>query len=135
MDLTRKPRTDERKQIPRICATIYKIPKHVQMDGIALIDARLDPTLTGKMEQEEIAISIWMLTKIRPNFRIVDLRCEVVDRLVDLYKTASQREKDTSPLTYDILITRPQGLLAEDLINEILEYSIELGFDKGRRGR
>ena len=48
------------------------------MDGIALIDARLDPTLTGKMEQEEIAIVIRMLTKIRPNFRIVDFDAKML---------------------------------------------------------
>ena len=56
-------------KIPKCIKRVHEIPKCHQLDGIALIDERLDPTLTGKMEQEETVIVIEMLTKIRPNFK------------------------------------------------------------------
>ena len=56
---------------------VYKVPKCHQLDGIAAVDPALDPTLTGKMELDEIAVCVWLLTRIRPDFKVCDLRVEL----------------------------------------------------------
>ena len=73
---------------------IQKVPKRYQVDGIQRIESDLDSTLTGKCDQDECAVIIWMLTRIDPNFTLSDLRVCYYDDLWDKYKLAAARLKD-----------------------------------------
>ena len=81
-------------KISRSVGTVLKIPKSHQVDGLLAIDAKLDSTLTGKMDIEELAVAIWILTRIRPDFKLPDLRCEFYDEIHAKYKHASERIKE-----------------------------------------
>ena len=108
---------------------IYKIPKCHQVDGIHLIVKQLDPTLTGKMDQEEAAVVVWILTRIRPDFRLHDLRCNFYQQLFEKYMHAAERLKEQSPANYALIVTKIQTFLAEDDLDKILQFAVELGFD------
>jgi len=62
--------------------------------GIEHVDKTLDPTLTGKMDQDELAVTVWMLTHLRPSMKLSDLRVEYYEQLFQRYKQASDRLKD-----------------------------------------
>ena len=67
------------------------------LDGIALIYERLDPSFTGKMDAAELPVLVWIITKIRPNFRIADFRCEYFESVREKYLVAASRLKENSP--------------------------------------
>ena len=73
---------------------VGKIPKCHQVDGILRIDKFLDSTLTGKLDQDEAAVVVWILIRIRPNFRISDLRRTNYEEVHDKYVIAADRLKD-----------------------------------------
>ena len=81
--------------ISRSATTLSKIPKCHNVDGIFQVDARLDPTLTAKMETDEISITVWLVTRMRPDVRVVDLRCEYYEELWVKYEVAAKRLKDS----------------------------------------
>jgi len=81
-------------KISRSVGTILKVPKCHQGTGMEKIDAKLDSTLTGKMDNEEGAVVIWILTRIKPDFKIADLRCEYYEELWGKYQHAAERIKD-----------------------------------------
>ena len=110
---------------------VLLIPKCHQVDGIAAIAESLGSTLTGKLDQEELAVVIWILTRIRPDFRISELRCEHFEEVHEKYKQAALRLKTQSPAKYRLIVTKIQTFLAEDEEDNILRFAIDLGFDPG----
>ena len=63
---------------------LCKLPKIRLGEALEFIEEVLDSTLTAAAtcDQDMLAILIWLLTRIRPNLMISDLRCE---RYIDLY--------------------------------------------------
>ena len=71
---TNKQKTGQgqKTKIANSVSTIHKIPKCHNVDGVGLIAKNLDATLTGKCDADELAIIVWLLTRIRPDFKIAD---------------------------------------------------------------
>ena len=63
--------------------SLFRIPKWVQVDGIQKMSEALDSTLTGGLSAEELAIVVWLLCRIAPNFKMCDLRCSSYEETVD----------------------------------------------------
>jgi len=82
------------RKISTSVGTVLKVPKCHQLDAIAMVDPKLDSTLTGKCDADEVCVILWLLTRIRPNFKIPDLRCEYYEQLFEKYKQAADRIKD-----------------------------------------
>ena len=122
-------RNKEKTIVSKSVSYILKLPKCHFVDCFQLIDTRLDPTLTGKLEQDEAALVLWILTRVRPNFKVWDLRCSTYEEIFVCLQAAAQREKDNHPATYDNLIQSIQAFLADDEIAGILQCALELGFD------
>ena len=61
------PETPKTSQISNNVGMIMEMPNCRLRDALAVIDKRLDPTLTGKLEQDDFAVVIWAFTKIWPN--------------------------------------------------------------------
>jgi len=74
--------------------TIKQLPKCQQVDGIESVEPSLDSTLSGKCDTDELAVIVWLLTRIRPDFRTADLRVEAYEDIFERYKTAATRNKD-----------------------------------------
>ena len=74
---------------------LKKIPKMHQVDGIQQLDSRLDSTLTGALDQEELSVIVWILTHVRPDFKMHDLRCVTYEEIYSQkFMVAAQRVKD-----------------------------------------
>ena len=127
------PQTEETKSqkkiISRSVATVQKIPKCHQVDGVTAIEASLDSTLSGKCDQDELAVMVWILTRIKPNFKISDLRCEYYEDIYELYKSAASRLRVQNRSNYNLLLTKLHTFLAEDDTDNILVLAMEYGFD------
>ena len=89
-----QPASKYTKLISRSVGCVLKVPKCHQADGVEQIDAKLDSTLTGKLDQEELAVVIWILTQIRPDMKLTDLRCEYYEELFLKFIYAANRIKD-----------------------------------------
>ena len=68
--------TPWRHKISNSVHCVSKIPRRHHVDGLAVIDQRLDSSLTGKLDKVELSVVSWMLTKVRPNFLLTELRGE-----------------------------------------------------------
>ena len=66
--------TIKKKKVSGSVSTVHKIPKCHQVDGIQAIEASLDATLSGKCDQDELAVIVWVLTRTKSNFKISELR-------------------------------------------------------------
>ena len=74
---------------------LKKIPKMHQVDGIQQLDSRLDSTLTGALDQEELSVIVWLLTHMKPDFKMHDLRCDTYEEIfANKLMGAAQRVKD-----------------------------------------
>ena len=81
-------------KISRSVGTVHKVPKCHQVDGIEHMDKKLDSTLTGEMDSDESAVVVWLLSRLKPDFKLTDLRCEYYEELYLKYKHAAERVKD-----------------------------------------
>ena len=86
--------TIKKKKVSGSVSTVHKIPKCHQVDGIQAIEASLDATLSGKCDQDELAVIVWILTRIKPNFKISVLRCGYYEDVSESYKIAAGLVKD-----------------------------------------
>ena len=67
---------------------------NVHLDAVEHFDKRLDPTITGKCDQDELCVVVWMFTRIKPNFSIADLKAVSWKDLWQKYENAALRLKD-----------------------------------------
>jgi len=88
------PDAPTKTKISRSVGTIKQLPKCQQVDGIESVEPSLDSTLSGKCDSDELAVLVWLLTRIRPDFRTADLRVEAYEDIFERYKTAATRNKD-----------------------------------------
>ena len=89
--------TDEPKENPiggRGCPCPLKFPKMYALEALQYFDERLDQTLTGNCDQEEIAIMIWLLTGIKPLHPCSNLGCKTWQQLYRSLDKGQQRKKD-----------------------------------------
>ena len=93
------------------------------------IAKNLDSSLAGKCDADELAIIVWLLTRIRPDFKIADLRCVYYDDVFEKYEMAAARLRDQSPANFNFTLTKIQTLLYEDELDQILALALELGFN------
>ena len=54
---------------------VVKIPKDVMVKIIETIQPMLDCTLTGKVDQQILAVIMWILSDTKPNFLVKDFMC------------------------------------------------------------
>ena len=114
--------TADGKKLTQISASVScvgKIPRCHQLDGINVIDPNLDSTLCGKCEQDELAVIVWMLTGIRPDFKLTDLRCGDYEAIADKYKFAANRLKEQSPGKYNAIVTKIHAFLLDEEISSV----------------
>jgi len=74
-------KTSERVKVSSSVGTVVKIPKAWQVKGIEALHEMLDCTLLGKFDQNILAIVLWLLTDIKPNFKMADLMVAYYDEL------------------------------------------------------
>ena len=79
----------------------------------------MDSTLCGKCEPDELAVIPWLLTRVRPDFKLSDLRCGDFEAVVEKIKFAANRLKEQNPASYNLLLTKIRALLAADEIMSV----------------
>ena len=87
---------------------LCKLPKIRLGEALEFLEEVLDSTLTAAAtcDQDMLAIIIWLLTRIKPNQMITDLRCE---RYIDLYlrfRAASNRVKANNAHDYNEVLSK-----------------------------
>ena len=116
------------KKVTTAGLPINKLPKVRLSEGIEFLEETLDSTLTAhsSCDQDMCAIIVWLLTRIRPNLMITDLRCE---RYIDLYlrfRAASNRFKAHNAHDYNEVLSK---LVMSELEPEpVLDMAITRGF-------
>jgi len=88
----------------------------------------LDSTLTASCDQDLLAVIIWLLTRLKPNQGIRDLRCE---RYIDLYlrfRAASNRFKAHNAHDYNEVLSKL--VLCPLDPTDVLEFAMARGFDE-----
>ena len=119
----------EKTKISKSISTIHKVPKCHNVDGVGHIAKNLDSTLTGKCDADELAIIVWLLTRIRPDFKISDLRCIYYEDIFEKYEMAAARLRDQNPANFNLLLTKIQTFLVEEELDQILVLALEMGFN------
>ena len=87
--------TPEKTRVGNSIHSVMNVPKIYQIDAISKgIDATVDSTLTGNCDSEELAIIVWILTRINPQMNLGCLRVNFYEELHDCYRTGMERQKD-----------------------------------------
>ena len=108
-------------RISKSVSTIQKVPKCHQVDGIQHVDASIDSTLSGKCDQDELAVIVWLLTRIKPDFKVSDLRCDYYEQIFEKYQCAGKRIKERREfiflhwLTHNLLKIRDSPARAQEV--------------------
>ena len=96
----------------RAVPIILKWPKTHAMKCLKHLDGRFEPTMTGICDSEEIAILIWCITSIKPNFKCSDLNPKYWEELFDDIGKGQQRKKDifcSHPIAYTSRPPKPKA--------------------------
>ena len=124
-------RAFRRTRITSSATTVKKIPKCHQIELISGIESTLEAYLTNNIDGEELALVVWILTRVTPHTKLTDIRCGTYDDLLYKYKVAAERERKSSPSTYGVNVNKLRTFLAErsdDTSEKIVELALELGF-------
>ena len=81
---------------------ICKLPKVRLTEAIEFLEERLDSTITSNahVTQELAAIVIWLLSGIKPNTKLTDLRCKHYVEVYDRFRAAKDRKKALPEFKY-----------------------------------
>ena len=84
-----------KQTISRSINILRKVPKVINIQFVNLIVEKIDPTMIGPMQNDEIMVILWALTKLKPNFKIGFLaNCKTYEHLLEHYKVAATRCKE-----------------------------------------
>jgi len=87
--------TSLRSRITGSASILHALPKTRRAQLLEHIDPRLDAALTADLDTESISKILWMLTKVKPNTKIADLRVKRYDQLGSLMSRAAVRVAST----------------------------------------
>jgi hypothetical protein len=87
--------TSLRSRITGSASILHALPKTRRAQLLEHIDPRLDAALTADLDTESISKILWMLTKVKPNTKIADLRVKRYDQLGSLMRRAAVRVAST----------------------------------------
>ena len=81
---------------------ISKLPKIRLTEAIEFLEEKLDSTITSNahVTQELAAIVIWLLSGIKPNTKLTDLRCKLYIEVYDRFRAAKDRKKALPEFKY-----------------------------------
>ena len=87
---------------------LCKLPKIRLGEALEFLEEVLDSTLTaqGTCDQDLLGIIMWLLTKIKPNLMISDLRCTRYIELYDRLRRASNRIKQCNAHDYNEVLSK-----------------------------
>ena len=84
-------------------STILRIPKIHQVDCLQKMDSFLDSTLIGKCDSQELVVIVWLFTRIKPGFKIADMRCDDYDATVDHQMESNAKLKSLNGLVLQVI--------------------------------
>ena len=86
--------------------SISKLPKIRLSESVEFVEPHLDSTLLAQCDQDLLAMIVWLLTRIRPNIKIQDLRCDVYVEIYIRFKNAAARLKQQDPKAYNDMVVK-----------------------------
>ena len=109
---------------------LCRLPKNRLGEALEFLEEVLDSTLTAAAtcDQDMLAILIWLLTRIKPNQMITDLRCE---RYIDVYlrvRAASNRIKQCNAHDYNEVLSKL--VLCQLDPADVVEIAVTRGFEQ-----
>ena len=109
---------------------LCRLPNIRLGEALEFLEEVLDSTLTAATtcDQDMLAILIWLLTRMRPNLMISDLRCE---RYIDLYlrlRAASNRIKQCNAHDYNEVLSKLKLCHLDP--TDVVEIAVTRGFEQ-----
>ena len=108
---------------------LCRLPKIRLGEALEFLEEVLDSTLTAQphCDQDLLGMAVWLLTKIKPNLMISDLRCTRYIELYDRLRKASNRIKHCNALDFnDVLQKLVQSQLDPA---DVVDLAMNRGFD------
>ncbi len=107
---------------------IFKLPKVRLSEAIECVHDKLDSTMTAELNQSCLAVVLWMLTQVKCNMKVHDLRCDTYGDLYKRFKVAAQRAS--------VVNDRQQKEIVDDLLSQrmlteefVLDKAVAFGFN------
>ena len=85
---------------------LCKLPKVRLAEALEFLEERLDSTITSNAyaDQELLSITVWLITNIKPNTKITDLRCKYYVEIYERLRAAKERKKLHPEFNYAELV-------------------------------
>ena len=123
----------KRQKITTAAIPLSKMPNKHKVESIEALVPQLDPTLTGNLPADELTIILFLLTRVKSDMKLTDLRADFYDDVTKAMEKASVRLKDKNPPEYRALTDAIIALLSDpketsDTKSDLL---LELGLQHG----
>ena len=108
---------------------LCKLPKIRLGEALEFLEEVLDSTLTAQptCDQDLLGMTVWLLTKIKPNLMISDLRCTRYIELYDRLRKASNRIKHCNALDYSEVLSKLVQCQLDPA--DVVDLAMNRGFD------
>ena len=127
VDKQAPPQDDKRTTITTSHIPLFKMPKKHLLAIIENIEPRLDTCIVGPLDQNSVAMVLWLLTRIELSTYVKGFHVSFYDELRDLFKTKSARLKLKDESAFSRVIeTLVRSACDVELVHSI---AIEKGFD------
>ena len=85
---------------------LCKLPKIRLAEAIEFLEEKLDATITSNtyVDQELASIVVWLMSGIKPNTKITDLRCKYYIEIYERLRAAKERKKLMPEFNYIELV-------------------------------
>lgn len=124
----------KRQKVTTAVIPLTKMPNKHKVESIEAVAPELDPTLTGNLQADELTIILFVLTRVRSDMKLQDLRVEYYDDITRSMAKAASRLKDKSPPEYRAMTDALIALLSdpketsETKSDQLLDLGLHHGF-------
>ena len=121
---------------------LCKLPKIRLGEALEFLEEVLDSTLTAQptCDQDLLGMTMWLLTKIKPNLMISDLRCTRYIELYDRLRRASNRIKQCNAHDYNEVLSKlklchldPTDVVGIAVTRGFEQHWLERNWDQSRQ--
>ena len=109
---------------------LCKLPMIRLGEALEFLEEGLDSTLTAQptCDQDLLGMTVWLLTKIKPNLMISDLRCTRYIELYDRLRRASNRIKHSNAHDYNEVLSNLVQCQLDPA--DVVDIAVTRGFEQ-----
>ena len=125
-----KPKLGPGAKITTVSLPLHKLPRSRLSEAAEVLNPDWDATITAHLGSHAMSALIWMMTKVRPDLKVTELRVQTYEELYQRFETAQTRRLRTNPQEHRQAIAALETADTPWEDDKVLQFAEHFGFQK-----